>query len=129
MLPMTTYRQGQVVLVPFPFADLVTTKQRPAVVVSASWYNSSRPDCVLAAVTSSIPAELERDMVRIHGAEINAAGLRTASVVRAGKIFTLEQGRIVKPMGQLSRASLQRVLDGVRSILVEPAAGKTSSAA
>jgi mRNA interferase MazF len=65
MLPMTTYRQGQVVLVPFPFADLVTTKQRPAVVVSASWYYSSQPDCMLAAITSSVPPALEPDMVHI----------------------------------------------------------------
>lgn len=125
---MTTYRQGQVVLVPFPFADLGSTKQRPAVIVSAAWYNNSRPDCVLAAITSSVPTVLEPDMVRIHGAEVTTAGLRMTSVVRSGKIFTIEQNRIVKPMGQLSRASLHRVLDGVRSVLVEPAAGKTRSA-
>ena len=115
-------------LVPFPFADLDSTKQRPAVIVSAAWYNNSRPDCVLAAITSSVPTVLEPDMVRIHGAEVTTAGLRMTSVVRSGKIFTIEQNRIVKPMGQLSRASLHRVLDGVRSVLVEPAAGKTRSA-
>ena len=27
---MTTYSQGQVVLIPFPFSDLTTTKQCPA---------------------------------------------------------------------------------------------------
>ncbi len=125
---MTTYRQGQVVLVPFPFADLGSSKQRPAVIVSASWYNNSRPDCVLVAITSSVPAELEPDMVRIYGAEVNAAGLRMDSVVRAGKVFTIEQSRIVKPMGQLSRASLHRVLDGVRLVLSELSSGKTSFA-
>lgn len=114
---MTTYRQGQVVLVPFPFADLSSTKQRPAVVVSASWYNNSRPDYVLAAITSSVPVELEPDMVSIQGAEVQAAGLRMTSVVKAGKVFTIEQDRIVKPMGQLSRASLSRVLDGIRLVI------------
>lgn len=114
---MTTYRQGQVVLVPFPFADLSSTKQRPAVVVSASWYNHSRPDYVLAAITSSVPVELEPDMVSIQGAEVQAAGLRMTSVVKAGKVFTIEQDRIVKPMGQLSRASLSQVLDGIRLVI------------
>jgi mRNA interferase MazF len=121
---MTTYRQGQVVLVPFPFADLSSAKQRPAVIVSASWYNNSRPDCVLAAITSSVPAEMEPDMVRIQGSEVKTAGLRMTSVVRAGKVFTIEQDRIVKPMGQLSRASLSRVLDGIRLVISDTQPGK-----
>lgn len=109
----------------FPFADLVTTKQRPAVVVSASWYNHSRPDCVLAAITSSVPSELDPDMVRIYGAEVKAAGLRMPSVVKAGKVFTIGQDRILKHMGQLSRASLNRVLDGIRLVISDTQPGKT----
>jgi mRNA interferase MazF len=121
---MTTYKQGQVVLVLFPFADLGSTKQRPAVVVSASWYNSSRPDCMLAAITSSVPPALEPDMVHIYGAEVQAAGLRMPSVVKAGKVFTIEQDRILKQIGQLSRASLGRVLDGIRLVISDTQPGK-----
>ena len=117
MLNMTTYKQGQVVLVPFPMTDLEGTKQRPAVVVSAYWYNTSRPDCILVAVTSAVPQELDRDMVSIHGAEVKDAGLRQPSVVKAGKIFTVEQDRILKPLGKLSRGSLERVLAGMRAAI------------
>jgi len=35
-----TFRRGDVVLVPFPFSDLSTTKVRPAVVVSGALYHA-----------------------------------------------------------------------------------------
>ena len=34
-----TFRRGDVVLVPFPFSDLSTTKVRPAVVVSGALFS------------------------------------------------------------------------------------------
>ena len=39
-----TFHRGDVVLVPFPFSDLSTTKVRPAVVVSSTLYHSTEPD-------------------------------------------------------------------------------------
>ena len=43
---------GDVVLVPFPFTDQTTSKQRLAVVVSNLSYNQVKPDVVVMAVTS-----------------------------------------------------------------------------
>lgn len=37
---MTVYERGDVVLVPFPFADQITSKKRPAVVVSFNKYKN-----------------------------------------------------------------------------------------
>jgi len=50
------FQRGDVVLVPFPFSDLSTTKVRPAVVVSGSLYHATEPDLILAAITSKITA-------------------------------------------------------------------------
>ena len=55
-MPSTTsFDFGDVVLVPFPFTDQSTTKKRPAVVVSSAAYQS-RPDVVVMAITSQVPA-------------------------------------------------------------------------
>jgi hypothetical protein len=51
-----TFHRGDVVLVPFPFSDLSTTKVRPAVVVSSALYHSTEPDILPAALTSQVTA-------------------------------------------------------------------------
>ena len=58
----TTFRFGDVVLVPFPFTDQTTSKKRPAVVVSSDSYHVGRPDLILMAITSqSRPADLPHE--------------------------------------------------------------------
>lgn len=46
------YQRGDVVLVPFPFTDLTTTKTRPAVVVSAEGFEQQTGDFTVAMITS-----------------------------------------------------------------------------
>ena len=51
---MTTYKPGDILLVPFPFTDHTATKQRPAVVLSSELYNRSNPDLIIAPITSKV---------------------------------------------------------------------------
>lgn len=108
--------QGDVVLVPFPFTDLQTIKQRPAVVVSADWFNRARPDCVIVAVTSQVPPRIERDHLPLSSADLTSAGLPKASIVRLGKLVTVDQSIIRKTLGVLPSATLTHVLDGVHDV-------------
>jgi mRNA interferase MazF len=60
-MPSTTsFKQGDVVLVPFPFTDLSAIKQRPGLVISPERLNDTRPDLVVAAITSQIPLRQAR---------------------------------------------------------------------
>ena len=44
---MTTYKFGDVILVPFPLTDQSTSKKLPAIVINSDNYNQSKPDIIL----------------------------------------------------------------------------------
>lgn len=48
------YKQGDILLIPFPYSDMTTAKQRPILVLSNSEYNESHQDIVVAALTSNL---------------------------------------------------------------------------
>lgn len=114
---MTRYKQGEVVLVAFPFTDFSGVKQRPALVVSADWFNRANPDCVLVAITSNVPARLKRGELLFSASDLITAGLSKPSIVRAGKIFTLQQDLIRKPLGKLSATTLTNILAAIQGVL------------
>jgi len=110
---MTIYKEGDVVLVPFPFTDLTTAKRRPAVVVSANWFNSSKLDCVLVGITSQLPITLEQDELLLTAADLASAGLPLPSMVKTGKIVTIQQNLIVKSIGTLPNDTLKQVITSI----------------
>jgi len=98
---MIPCRRGEVVLIPFPFTNLSTTKQRPALVISSDWFNESRDDVILAAITSHIPSKISKDEYRLSPAEQKSAGLPRPSIVKLGKMVTIDQCLVRKKLGQV----------------------------
>ena len=49
---MTSYKFGDVVLVPFPFTDQSSSKKRPAVVVSSAAYHAEHINLMLMGISS-----------------------------------------------------------------------------
>jgi mRNA interferase MazF len=114
---MTAYKQGEIVLVPVPFTDLKASKQRPALEVSADWYNRTKKDCVIVAITSTVHPSLERDELLIQGQEATKAGLLYESVIRAGSIFTIRQALVHKTLGRLPGRLFNAVVERVREVI------------
>ena len=96
---MTRYAFGDVILVPFPFTDQSTTKQRPAVVISSNRYNTERPDLILLAITSQIRMSLAFGEALVT--DWQTAGLIKPSVFKP-LITTIEQALVIKRLGNLS---------------------------
>ena len=100
------FRRGDVVLLPFPYTNLNATKTRPAVVVSSELYQSSRPDLLLAYVSSQVDKAMPPiDYVL---ADWQTAGLLKPSFVRP-KVAAIDPALIVHRIGELSVRDQQEV--------------------
>jgi mRNA interferase MazF len=108
------FQRGDVVLVPFPFSDLRTTKVRPAVVISSPLYHATEPDLILAAVTSRIASATgPLDYVL---SDWRAAGLRYPSALKP-VMFTLDPARVIYRIGALTPPDLAEVDERLRRAL------------
>lgn len=106
---MTPCKPGDVVLLPFPFTDLTTAKQRPAVVISGEAFNTRQRDVIVLAITSQIPDALNPEDYRLTPEARRAAGLPKPSIVKCGKLLTVDQRLIRKVLGRLPPEALADV--------------------
>jgi mRNA interferase MazF len=104
------FKFGDVVLVPFPFSNQSSSKQRPAAIVSNLAYNLARPDAVVLAITSQLRASPLLGDVLLR--DWQAAGLLKPSSVKP-VFVTLEQALIIRRLGILSAADQQAVKDAL----------------
>lgn len=117
-MPSTThYKRGDVVLVPFPFTDLRSVKQRPALVISPDTFNAARDDLLLAAITSKIPVALAADEFMIPAADLAACGLPKPSIVRLLKLVALHRSLVIKRIGSVPDPTMAQVITRVRELI------------
>ena len=95
---------GDVILIPFPFAELTNTKVRPAIIVCET--KDSYKDLVLCAISSIVPAKFsENEMLLIVDQE---NGLRKKSVLKVDRIVTAKEQNIIAKIGKLSDSDLEK---------------------
>ncbi|MBM4466232.1 MAG: type II toxin-antitoxin system PemK/MazF family toxin [Chloroflexi bacterium] len=101
--------KGKVVLVPFPFDDLSTTKVRPAVCLTEPI--GPHRHVVLAFITSQVPPNLlETDLVlNTKQADFSMTGLRVSSTLRLHRLMTVSITIIRRELGELSPSMRAKV--------------------
>ena len=104
-------KPGDLVLIPFPFSDLQSTKKRPVMVLTSP---DRHADFIGLAVTSV--AQPHHAML-VGTTDLLEGTLPEACWIRFDKIFTLSESSIVKTFGAVSPQCLQRVLQGLCSVV------------
>jgi mRNA interferase MazF len=102
-------RQGDVVLVPFPFADLAGQKVRPAVVVSG---NPQGSELILAFITSVLTNRSARGAeaeILQTDPEFSASGLKSDSLIRLDKLVTLSSAVVSRRIGRIGPTTKRTV--------------------
>jgi mRNA interferase MazF len=103
---MPTFKQGDVVKVPFPYTDRSTRQSRPALVVSTGDIQSAHELLWVLMITSAENRGWPGD-VPVNDLEL--AGLPAPSVIRTAKIATVEVSDATK-LGRISTRYLNRVV-------------------
>ncbi|HUE69339.1 MAG TPA: type II toxin-antitoxin system PemK/MazF family toxin [Pirellulaceae bacterium] len=102
--------RGQIVVVDFAVAGM-PKKVRPVLIVQADLYNRKMANTVVAMITTNVarsgePSHLLIDLTTPDGKQ---SGLLHTSVVNCNTLTTVRQSDIVRALGILPPAEMQRI--------------------
>jgi mRNA interferase MazF len=95
---------GDIILIPFPFAEMADKKVRPAVVVAVT--KDKFKDIIVCAISSVLPTKISENEMIIKPQNVN--NLRVQSVVKVDRIVTLPRKDIIHELGKLSVTELKK---------------------
>ena len=98
-------KAGDIAVIPFPFADLSSTKKRPVLVLTVPDKNG---EFVCLAVTSQ---GYHHDAVIVEQESMLSGSLPKTSWIRTDKVFTLSATLIIKTVGQVKTGVLVAAID------------------
>jgi mRNA interferase MazF len=102
-------KPGDIVLIRFPQADLKQGKLRPALVVAIAPGRHS--DLLLALVSSRIDQSTAGfdEIINVADSDYIATGLKVASIVRLGRLASVESAVVNGRLGSISNERLIRI--------------------
>jgi mRNA interferase MazF len=109
----TRFAAFDVVVVPFPYADRLAEKRRPALVISSAKLLAYG----LVWVSMITSAENEAWPSDVPILNLNRAGLPAPSVVRPAKIACVEAIRIDRRIGSIDKPTARVVLQRLRGFI------------
>lgn len=103
----TVFNQGGILIVPFPFSDLTSVRQRPVLVLSKKDYNEKCEDLITCGITSNLKDTI--CSVLIDDSNILEGRLPTKSRIKFDKIFTLDRSIVIKKIARINKVSFEKV--------------------
>lgn len=105
--PGTTLEPGNIVLIPFPFSDLSSTKKRPVLVLTVPDRHS---DFIAAGITS---VEQKTGAIPLETANLLRGRLPKKSWIRTDKLFTLSSDIVVKEFGAVRADVFKQIMQAI----------------
>ena len=95
-------RTGDIILIPFPFAELTNKKVRPSVVIAET--KDKYRDIIVSAISSVVSQNTTENEIIIEPSSINT--LRAKSVIKVDRIVTVKRKDMIGPLGKLTESEL-----------------------
>ena len=112
------YKQREIVLVPFPYSDLTSSKRRPVLILSNDGYNTQFADVVVCVITSNLYKD--EFSVLLEDVDLEAGILPEKSVIKAHKLFTIDQSQVLKRFSTISEKKFEEVRKKISQLFQAP---------
>ena len=108
---MERFVKGDVVVLPFPYSDLSSSKKRPALIIS----HLEGDDVILCQVTSR--QRHDKCIIYLAGDDFKQGKLNADSYIRPNRIFTASKSIILYKIGSLKDKKINEVIESIIKIL------------
>lgn len=102
-------KKGDIILVPFPFTDLTGNKLRPAIILI-----STKIDITVCFITTQFQWKDQYD-IQLKPSSLN--GLKRESIIRVGKLATIDKDLVLGKLGELEADYLLNLNHSLTTIL------------
>ena len=100
---MERFVKGDVVVLPFPYTDLSTTKKRPALIVA-----KLRGENIILAQITTIRRE-DEDLISLTKKDFESGFLKYDSFIMLSIITTAESSTVLYKVGKLKKEKIKEV--------------------
>ena len=115
--PGITCKQREIVLVPFPYSDLSSRKQRPVLIISNDEYNRKFEDVVVCVITSR---QYEDEYsISLNNEDLDYGILPEPSVIKIHKLFTIHKSKIIKKFSIINTKLFKSVRNKINLLIKE----------
>lgn len=101
------YEQGEILIVPFPFSDLSSVKQRPVLVLSKSSDLKGTEDIITCGITSHLKDA--RHSILIENSNLEKGRIPVRSRIKVDKLFTLDRKIVRKKVARINKETFDKV--------------------
>jgi mRNA interferase MazF len=109
------YKQREIVLVPFPYSDLSSSKRRPVLVISNDDYNQSFDDVVVCVITSN--RQIDGYSVPLDTENVEIGIMPESSVFKVHKLFTIAQSQIIRKFSIVQFDFFKKIIQKIDILL------------
>ncbi|MEA5138015.1 type II toxin-antitoxin system PemK/MazF family toxin [Arcicella rigui] len=108
---MATFVKGEIVVLPFPFSDLSSSKRRPALVLA----NLQGDDIILCQITSKNTKD--NYAISLENKDLVSGSLALSSNIRPNRLFTADKSLILYTLGKISITKYREVTKSINDLI------------
>ncbi len=109
------YKQGTVVLLPFPYSDLSSSQKRPAVIISNELFNRNSSDLICCLITTNLTKD--NLSVFITEKDVVEGNIHFNSKIKPYRVFTVSKRIVLKKLCVLKKEKINSTIFKLNKII------------